>query len=102
MPGTVKFKFEFSYEKIEFLDLEIFLLDGRLGTNLFVKPTNKQLYLDFTSNHPEHCKAGIPYSQSLRIIERCAKPEDREYNLAQSQTKLEERNYPYRKTIQKS
>ena len=50
--------------------------------------------MDFTSNHPEHCKAGIPYSQSLRIIERCAKPEDREYNLAQLQTKLEERNYP--------
>ena len=50
--------------------------------------------MDFTSNHPEHCKAGIPYSQSLRIIEKCAKPEDRENNLAQLQTKLEERNYP--------
>lgn len=74
--------------------MEIFLLDGKLGTNLFVKPTNKQLYLDFTSSHPEHCKEGIPYSQALRIIERCAKPMDRDSNLAQLQTKLEERNYP--------
>ena len=48
MPGTVKFKFEFSYQTIQFLDMEISLLDGKLGTNLFVKPTNKQLYLDFT------------------------------------------------------
>ena len=71
MPGIVKFKFDFSYQKIQFLDLEIFLSDGRLGTNLYVKPTNKQLYLDFTSNHPDHCKEGIPYSQALRIIERC-------------------------------
>ena len=94
MPGTVKFKFEFSYQKIEFLDFEIFLMDGKLGTNLFVKPTNKQLYLDFTSSHPEHCKEGIPYSQALRIIERCAKPMDRDANLAQLRTKLEERNYP--------
>ena len=54
MPDTFKFKYEFSYQKIQFLDLEIFLMDGKLGTNLFVKPTNKQLYLDFTSSHPEH------------------------------------------------
>ena len=71
------------YQTIEFLDLEIFLLDGKLGTNLFVKPTNKQLYLE-----------GIPYSQALRIIEWCATFKDRDSNLAQLQTKLEERNYP--------
>ena len=63
--------------------MEIFLLDGKLGTNLFVKPTNKQLYLE-----------GIPYSQALRIIEWCATFKDRDSNLAQLQTKLEERNYP--------
>ena len=94
MPGTVKFKFEFSYKEIEYLDLKIFLQDGKLRTNLYVKPTNRQLYLDFTSNHPDHCKEGIPYSQALRIIERCSTPEDTEFNLAQLETKLIERNYP--------
>ena len=94
MPGVVKFKFEFSYQKIEFLDLEIFLKDGRRNTNLFVKPTNKQLYLDFASNHPTHCKEGIPYSQALRVVERCATPKDRDFHLTQLQLKLEERGYP--------
>ena len=47
MPGTVKFKFDFSYERIEFLDLEIRIEDGRLVTNLFIKPTNEQIYLDY-------------------------------------------------------
>ena len=87
MPGTVKFKFEFSYQKIQYLDLEIFLQDGKLGTNLFVKPTNKQLYLDYSSSHPDHCKEGIPYSQALRVIERCATPTDRDNHLS----KLHER-----------
>ena len=94
MPGVVKFKFEFSLEKIEFLDLEIYIEDGRLKTNIYVKPTNKQLYLDFNSNHPLHCKEGIPYSQALRVVERCAKPENSEVQLEKLKSKSEERNYP--------
>ena len=41
MPGTVKFKFDFLNNEIEFLDLKIFLLDGKLRTNLYVKPTKR-------------------------------------------------------------
>ena len=62
MPGVVKFKFEFSITRIVFLDLEIFTEDGKLKTDLHIKPTNKQLYLDFKSNHPDPCKKSIPYS----------------------------------------
>ena len=57
MPGVIKFKCDFSYEKIVFLDLEIVVKDGKLETSLHIKPTNKQLYLDFKSNHPEHCSS---------------------------------------------
>ena len=94
MPGVIKFKCDFSYEKIVFLDLEIFMKDGRLETSLHIKPTNKQLYLDFKSNHPEHCRKGIPYSQALRVVERCATPNDRDIQLANLKTKFVERNYP--------
>ena len=88
MPGVIKFKCDFSYEKIVFLDLEILMKDGRLETNLHIKPTNKQLYLDFKSNHPEHCRKGIPYSQALRVVERCATPYDRDIQLANLKTKF--------------
>ena len=94
MPGVIKLKYEFSYTRIVFLDLEIFLEDGMLKTDLHIKPTNKQLYLDFMSNHPDHCKQSIPYSQALRVIERCSKPSDRDVQLVNLKTKLEERNYP--------
>ena len=94
MPGVLKFQYEFSFQKIQFLDLEIFIEDGYLKTTLFVKPTNSQIYLDFDSNHPMHCKQSIPYSQALRVVERCDNIKDRDKHLETLKTKLEERNYP--------
>ena len=78
----------------KFLDLEIIIENGRLETNLFVKPTNLQLFLDYFSNHPQHCKEGIVFSQALRVIERCSKPEDVDINLRKLENKLSERNFP--------
>jgi hypothetical protein len=94
MPGIVKFTFDFSKKKVEFLDLEIMIENGKLETNLFIKPTNLQLYLDYYSNHPQHCKEGLVYSQALRIIERCSKEFDKNYHLDNLKGKLKERNYP--------
>ena len=94
MPGVIKFKFQYSKKKIEFLDLEIRIENGRIETNLYVKPFNLQLFLDYSSNHPQHCKEGIVYSQALRVIERCSKVEDLEKNLDILAKKLSERNYP--------
>ena len=54
--GVVKFKFDFSFKNFEFLDLEISVDGGKLNTNIYVKPTNKQLFLDFESNHHLYCK----------------------------------------------
>ena len=63
-------------------------------TKLYIKPTNLQLYFDFNSNHPLHCKKGLVYGQALRIIERCSKPSDVNIHLENLKTKLLERNYP--------
>jgi hypothetical protein len=94
MPGVVKFKYEYSDVKIEFLDLQIFIENGKLETSLYVKPSNLQLYLDFFSNHPQPCKEAIVYGQALRIIERCSKPGDVDANLGNLKEKLKNRNYP--------
>ena len=94
MPGVIKFKYQYSKEKIEFLDLEVRIENGRLETNLYVKPSNMQLFLDYFSNHPQHCKEGIVFSQALRVIERCSRPEDLERNLDNLAQKLKDRNYP--------
>ena len=70
------------------------LENGKLETNLFIKPSNLQLYLDYFSNHPEPCKHGLVYGQAVRIFERCSKPEDSDLHLENLKIKLMKRNYP--------
>jgi hypothetical protein len=72
----------------------IYIKDGFLKKDLFVKPTNKQIFLDYNSNHPTHCKDSLPYSQALRVVERCSDIENKDTHLQSLKSKLEERNYP--------
>ena len=70
--STIKFTAEHSKEKVNFLDVNIKLIDGELKTDLFVKPTDTRQFLDLTSCHPYHYKKGIPYSQALRLNRICS------------------------------
>ena len=94
LPGIIKLKYEYSTECVEFLDLKIIIRDGKLITDLFVKPSNAQLYLDYRSNHPTHCKNSIVFSQALRIVERCSTQDLAEPHLVNLKSKLLARNYP--------
>ena len=94
MEGVVKFKSNYSLVKVEFLDLVISIEEGKLKTNLFIKPSNLQIYLDFESNHPLHCKVGLVYGQALRVIERCSESSDADLHLKNLKDKLLARNYP--------
>jgi hypothetical protein len=69
-------------------------VDGKLETNLYIKPSNSQIYLDYHSNHPEHTKSSIPYSQALRVIERCSRQEQVDMHLENLKGKLIQKNYP--------
>ena len=65
-----------------------------MKSNLFIKPTNLQLYLNYNSNHPEPCKTGIIYGQALRIVERCTDAQEASNHLENLENKLVERKYP--------
>ena len=69
---TIKFTAEYCKEEVNFLDLNIKLIDGELKTDLFVKPTDTHQFLDPTSSHTYHCNKGIPYSQALRLNRICS------------------------------
>ena len=94
MPGVITLKCNFSESSLEFLDLRIMIVNGRLETELFVKPTNLQLFLNYDSNHPTHCKDAIVYSQALRVIERCSQPGSAEPHLEKLRERFVERKYP--------
>ena len=94
MPGTIKLKYNYSETSVEFLDLKIMIQNGKLVTDLFVKPTNLQLYLDYGSNHPQPCKDSIVYCQALRVLERCSTKDLAQPHLDQLKERFLARNYP--------
>ena len=61
---------------------------------MYVKPTNLQLFLEYDSNHPTHCKNAIVYCQALRVIERCSEPGSAEPHLERLKEKFIARKYP--------
>ena len=101
IPGQIKLKCNFSHENLEFLDLRVMIVNGRLETEIFVKPTNQQIFLDYKSNHPTHCKDAIVYSQALRVVQLCSQPEAAKLHLEKLSKKFEDRNYP-EEVIEKS
>ena len=64
---SVKFTCEYSREKINYLDIQVIVREGKLITDLYVKQTDSHQYLDPSSCHPYHCTKSIPYSRALRI-----------------------------------
>ena len=72
---TIKFTYEYSREKINFLDVQIIKQGQKLVTDLYIKPTDTHQYLDASSCHPFHCKRSIPYSQALRLNRICSETE---------------------------
>ena len=58
---------EASKNCIPFLDLKVNVIDIRLETDLFIKPTDHHEYLHYVSSNPEHTKRSIFDSQTLRV-----------------------------------
>ena len=53
---NIKSTHEPSTESISFLDLHVKLSQGKLETDLHVKPTNRLQYLHYSSSHSGHTK----------------------------------------------
>ena len=73
--------------------------NGKLQTDLFVKPTDARSYLNFSSAHPNHIFSGIVYSQCLRlrrIINDNTRLKQRLSELCQA---LEKSDYPKKMLI---
>ena len=73
--STLKFTAEYSKEEVNFLGVNIKLIDWKLKADLFVKPTDTHQFFDPTSCNSFHCKMGICYSQALRLNRICSDKE---------------------------
>ena len=73
--NSIKFTWEWSQEKVNFLDIQIINNGGQVDTDLYVKPTDKHQYLTYNSCHPRGCKTSIPYAQAMRLKRICSTQE---------------------------
>ena len=64
---NLKFTFEYSTDRINFLDVIVKKEKDKFVTDLSCKATYGQQYLHYDSSHPDHMKKSSIYSQGLRI-----------------------------------
>ena len=69
---TIKFTSEQSSSSVAFLDTTVSIKDGKISTDLRVKPNDTHQYLLSSSCHPYHTKRSIPYSLGLRLCRICS------------------------------
>ena len=70
--NSIKFTSEISTQSVPFLDVEVKLVEGKIETDLYTKPTDCHNYLQWSSCHPRSTKKGIPFSQALRLRRICS------------------------------
>lgn len=91
---SIKFTMTWSRESIQFLDTLVYIEDGKLKTDLFVKNTDRNNLLQFKSLHPRGMLESLPYSQLLRIkriVDDPRKYNRRKYEMGR---KFLDRGYP--------
>ncbi|CAJ0967736.1 unnamed protein product, partial [Ranitomeya imitator] len=93
----VKLTFTIQHDQrsIPFLDTLVVINDDRvLSTDLYVKPTDKNCLLFFTSCHPRHIKRSLPKLQFQRINRIVSDPSQRTLRLNDMASKFHDRGYP--------
>ena len=71
---NLKFTLEKSKSSFNFLDVSVSIVDNKLETDLFCKPTDCHQFLHFNSAHPFHNKKSFVYCQGLLIKRLCSSP----------------------------
>ena len=84
---------KYSTECVDFLDVKVTNVGGKLKTDLFTKATDTHQYLQFSSCHSFHTKRSIPYSQALRLRRICSEEQDFVERVGQLKGWLYKRGY---------
>lgn len=72
---NIQLDLRFSKSSIEFLDVNVSIEKGYLSTDLYSKPTDKHMYLNKKSSHPESTKKSIPFGLGIRARRICSTDE---------------------------
>ena len=91
---NINFTHHSNKECINFLDLTVSLLNNKVSTDLYIKPTDRHQYLHCSSSHPDHTKKSIVYSQTLRLNRICSVEADFVRHKKEMKSWFLKRGYP--------
>ena len=89
----IKFTAEYSLDKINFLDVDVFRSGNKLLTDLYIKPADTHQYLEFSSCHVYQSRKSIPYSKALRFNRICSENRFFDNRCNQIECWLKDRGY---------
>ena len=93
--NSIKFDYKYSYKEIDFLDTTVIINnDLTISTKLYVKPTDRNAYLQYSPYHPRSMKENIPYGQALRVKKICTNKDDLESSMETLKNNFINRGYP--------
>ena len=91
---SIKFSYQISNTSINFPDTTVYIKNRKLHTTIFTKPTDKQNYLHYKSEHPLQLKNSIPFGQILRVKRICSEAKEFIRNCHKMLSKFIQRGYP--------
>jgi hypothetical protein len=91
---SIRFTHEYSDTNVSFLDTTVKLVNNKLESDLYSKPTDSHSYLMYDSAHPQRCKDSIPYGQFLRIRRICSQECDYDRHVINLTAHFLSRGYP--------
>ena len=98
--SNIKFIFESSddsnrcHSAVPFLDVEVWIEDNKIQTDIYNKSTDTFNYLPFSSSHPRHCVRNIPYSLARRIRGIVSNSSNLELRMEEMKKRLISKGYP--------
>ena len=91
---NLKFTYEKSKEKIDFLDVVIKIKEGRVIADIYCKSTNGHQYLHYDSCHADHIKRSIIFSQTLQLKRICSEKNNLNVHVEDLKAWICYRGYP--------
>ena len=90
----IKVTYEICEKEAVFLDVKVVRIEeGRVKTELYVKPTDRTRYLHVNSDHPRHVKEGIAKGQARRLRRICSEEQDYWKHAEKTKEKMISRGY---------
>lgn len=74
--GPLEITWTYSKVSMNFLDVQVYSLQGRLATTIYRKDLNKYLYIPFSSAHPIAAKKAFIKAERSRLRLICSEEED--------------------------